>query len=102
MLQAGLTPFGNHEIDGFRSHELHIRAGRIKVRVIGNDVSLLTGDGEQNAFRRPALVRRDYMLVAEDVLDGIAKMIEAAPARVALIAVHEGRPLTAGHRASSR
>jgi hypothetical protein len=39
----------------------------------------------------------DNVLVPEDVLHGVAELIEAAAAGVAFVAFHNGRPLVGGH-----
>ncbi len=41
MLQAGLTPLGDDEIDGLGADEFDVGARGIEVRVVGNDVALL-------------------------------------------------------------
>src|SRR5664279_6512455 len=62
-----LTRFGDRKIDGFSAHKLNIRAGRVKVGVVGHDVDLLAGDAEQNAFRRSSLVGWNHVLIPEYV-----------------------------------
>ena len=101
MFEAGLAAFGNHQIHRLRPDELDIGAGGIEVRVVRNDVSLLAGDVEQNALGGPALMGGNDVLVAENVLDGVAEVIEAAAARVAFVAFHEGRPLMSRHGAGA-
>ena len=87
MRGRGLAAFGDHQVDRLGADEFHVGAGGVEVRVVGNDVALLAGDAEQNALGGAALVRGDHVLVAEDVLDGIAEAIEAAAAGVALVAL---------------
>ena len=73
MFQARLAAFGNHEIHSLGADEFDIGAGRIEMGVVGNNVSLLAGDVEENALGGASLVGGNDVLVAEDVLDGIAK-----------------------------
>ncbi len=97
MFQAGLAAFGDDEVHGLGPHKLHVGAGSIEMRIVRNDVALFAGDVEQNALRCPSLMGRDDVLVVEDVLNGLTKVIKAASAGVALIAFHHARPLSRGH-----
>ena len=90
------------QIDGFGADKLHVGAGGVEVGVVGNDVALFAGHSEQDAFGGAALMGGNHVLVAEDVLDGVAEAIEAAASRVALIAFHDGGPLVRGHGAGAR
>ncbi len=58
-------------------------------------------DAEQDAFGGTALMRRDDVAVAEDVLDRVAEVVEAAAAGVALVAFHDGGPLMSRHGAGA-
>ncbi len=69
--------------------------------VVGNHHALAAGDSEENALGGAALVRRNNVLVAEDVLDGIAEADEGAAAGVALVAFHNRGPLMRGHGAGA-
>ncbi len=71
------------------------------MRVVGNHVSFLAHDVEKDALGGATLVGGDHVLVAEDVLNGIAKLVEAATASVALVAFHDGGPLVGGHGAGA-
>ncbi len=99
---AGWRASGNRQIHGFGPHKFNVGARGVEVRVIGNHIALLAHHAEQNALGRATLVRGDHMLVAEDVLDGVAKMVEAPAAGIALVAQHDGRPLLRRHRAGAR
>ena len=70
--------------------------------VVGNDVSFLAHHTEEDALGGAALVRRDDVGVSKDVLDGVAKLIEAAASGVTLIAFHHGGPLVRGHGSGAR
>ncbi len=101
MLQAGLAPRGDDQVDRFGADKLHVGAGGVKVRVVGHNIALLAHHAEQNALGRAALVRRDDMLVAENILHRRAKLLEAAAAGITLIAFHHSRPLVGGHGAGA-
>src|ERR1019366_1533239 len=57
---------------------------------------------EENAFRRSALMRGNHVPVPEDALHRIAEPIKTPAARVAFVALHDGRPLVCGHGAGPR
>jgi hypothetical protein len=99
MLQAGLAALGNDEVQRVGADEFDIGARGVEVRVVGNDIAFLARDAEQDAFGGAALMRRDDVAEAEDVLDRIAEVIEAATARVALVAFHDPGPLVGRHSA---
>ena len=101
MIDRRLPAFGDDEIDRLRADEFHVGAGGVEVGVVGNDVALLAHHAEEDALGGAALVRGNHVLVAEDVLDGILEADEAAAARVALVAFHDGGPLVRGHGAGS-
>ena len=98
---AGCARFGDRQVDGLGAHKLDVGARGVEVRVVGNDVALLAHHVEQNALGGAALVRGDHVPIAEDVLDGVAEVIEASAAGVALVAFHDGRPLMGGHGAGA-
>ena len=54
---------------------------------------------EQDALGRAALMRGNHVLIAKDILYGIAEAIEAPAARIALVAFHDRGPLVRGHSA---
>ncbi len=96
---AGLPGFGARKIDGFGADEFDIRTCGVEVRVVGDDVALLASAVKEDAFSRSSLVRWDHMLVAEDVLHGIAKTVEAGTAGIALVPFHDRCPLVRRHGA---
>ncbi len=73
-----------------------------KCVLLGTTSPFLQHHAEQDALRRAPLVRRDHVLVAEDILHGIAKVVEAAAAGIALVAQHDGCPLPRRHRSRAR
>src|SRR6266542_6391816 len=99
MLDAGIAPFGDHQIDGFSPNEFNIGPRGIEVRVVRNNVTLLAHHAEENSLSRSALVGGDDVAISKNVLHRIAKAIEALAARVALISFHNGGPLVCGHGA---
>ena len=101
MLQARLAALGDHQIHRLGADKLHVRARRVEVRVVGDDIAFLAHHAEQNALRRAALVGRDDVLVAENILHRRAELLEAAAAGITLIAFHHRRPLVRGHRAGA-
>ena len=70
--RLGWRPSGMTQVDGFGADELDVGAGGVEVRVVGHDVALLAHHAEEDALGGAALVRGDDVVVAEDVLHGIA------------------------------
>ena len=97
MRRGGVLPFFDDQIDGFGADEFDVGARGVEVRVVGDDISFLAGDAEEDALGGAALMRGDDVTVAEDILDGILEVVEAAAAGVALVAFHDGGPLVGGH-----
>ena len=89
------------QVHGFGADELDVGAGGVEVRVVGDDVTRVAGHAEQDALGSAALVRGDHVLVAEDVLNGIAKAGEAAAAGIAFVALHNRGPLRGRHGAGA-
>ena len=97
-----LARFRNRKVHSLGTDEFDVGARGVEVRVVGDHVALLAHHAEQNALGGAALVRRNHMLIAEDVLDGIAEVVEAPAAGVALVALHDRRPLLGRHGAGAR
>jgi len=95
------TSFFNYQIDRFGAHEFHVGSRSVEVGVVGNNVSLLARDAQEDALRGASLMRGNHVLVAEDLLDGFFEMIEALAAGVTLVAFHDAGPLVSGHRAGA-
>ena len=98
---CGLAALGDRQIDSFSAGKLDVGTRGVEVSVVGNDVPFLTRDAEEDALSRAALVGGNDVPVTEDVLDGIPETVEAAAARVALIAFHDGGPLMGRHGAGA-
>ncbi len=101
MLQARLAALGDDQIHRLGADELHVRPRSVEVRVVGDDIAFFAHHAEQNALGGSALVGRDDVLVAENILHRRAELLEAAAAGITLIAFHHGRPLVGGHGAGA-
>ena len=88
---------GRQEVYRLGPDSLDIGAGGVKMRVVRHHVARLAHDVEQNAFRRASLVSGDDVGITDDVLNRILEADKAAAAGVALIALHDCRPLVRGH-----
>ncbi len=97
----GFESLRRRQIQGLGAREFDVGARRVKVRVVGHHVALLAHHAEQNPLRRPPLMSRDHVLVAENALDRAAKALEAGTAGVALVAFHHRGPLAAAHGAGA-
>ena len=97
---AGLRLFAlrNHEVHRLRARRFDIRAGRVEVRVVGNDLPLATDGREEDALGGSTLVRRDDVRVPGQVFDRRFEPVEAVRARVGVVAAHHRGPLLRGHR----
>ena len=102
MPRRRLPGLGNRQIDGLGADELDVGARGVEVRVVRHQVARLAHHVEQNALGGASLVGGDYVLVAEDILHRVAKVVEAAAAGIALVAQHDSSPLPGRHRARAR
>ena len=93
MPNLWLQALRNHQVYRRRPGMFHVGAGRIKVGVVGNGLSCAADDREQNALRRPALVRRNDMGVPGELLHRGLKAVKAVAAGIGVIAAHHRRPL---------
>jgi hypothetical protein len=73
---------------------------RVEVRVVRDHLPRPAEHREENALGRTPLVRRDDVLEREQRLYRLDEPIPRGRAGVALVAVLDGRPLVARHRAS--
>ena len=90
--------FGDHEVDRLRAGVLDVRARRVEVRVVRDDLPRPADGGEEDLLGGPALVGRDHVLEGEELADGIEEGEPGWRPRVALVAVLDRRPLVARHR----
>ena len=88
-----LQALRNHEVDRRRPGMFHVGAGRIKVGVVGNGLPCAANGREQNALRRPALVRGNNMSVPGELLHRGLKAVKAVAPGIGVIAAHHRRPL---------
>jgi hypothetical protein len=94
-----LATLGDDEVDGLGAGRLDVRSRRVEVGVVRDDLARAADDAEQDLLGSPALVGRDDVLEREERLDALEERVPARTARVALVAVLDGRPLVAAHRA---
>src|SRR5437879_2317263 len=92
----------NRQVQRLRAAEFDIGARRIEMRIVRHDAALAAYHGKQNALGGAALMGRDNMSKAEDVLNRGPKSLEARRTRVGLITTHHGGPLFGRHRGGSR
>ena len=64
MHERGHAPFRNHEVARFGALDLDVRAGRVEVVVVRDDLARLQHRVEQDALGRASLMRRDDVLEA--------------------------------------
>src|SRR5207244_4238731 len=91
--------FGDHQVYGFGSDKLDIGTSGIEMSVVRNNVAFFAHHAEENAFGSPALMGGNDVPVTENILDGIAEVVEASAAGVTLVAFDQCRPLMRGHGA---
>ena len=97
-----MLPFFDHQIHSLGSDKFHIGTGGVEMRVVGDDITFLAGDAEEDALGGATLMRGDDVFVAENLLNGLLEMIEAPAAGVAFVAFHHGGPLVNGHSPGAR
>ncbi len=102
-IQAGLRVggLGYGQIDRPRAGEFDIRARGVEVRIRRNDLARLAGHREQDALGRAALVRRNHVPEAGQIVHHPLQPEEAFAAGVGLVAAHHRRPLLRGHGAGA-
>ncbi len=100
--QARLAAFRNDEVDCVRARRLDVRARRVEVGVVRDDLAGPSDRREQDPLRRSSLMRGDHVLEREELLD---RREEAEPrwrSGIALVTVLDRGPLVARHRAGPR
>ena len=100
--RSRLAPLRNEEIHRFRPCCFDVRARRVEVRVVGNDLAGARDDREENALRRAALVRRDDVAERKELLHRLEETEPRRRPRVALVPVLDRGPLVARHGAGPR
>src|SRR6185295_7605257 len=98
MLDRWLKEFGDGQIKSIGASVFDVRSSRIKVRVVGDDLSALAHHRKENSFGGTPLVHRDDVLESEDVSNAGLEPIEAGAAGIRFVTAHRGRPLFGTHR----
>ena len=93
-----LPPFRNHQVDRLRAGELDVGPGGVEVGVVGHHVARLAERREEDPLGGAALVGREHLAEAEDVLHRRQEAEPGAAAGVGLVAAHDRRPLLRAHR----
>ena len=100
-LELRVVGLGDGHVDGEGLAALDVALGGVEVGIAGHHHAGLDQVGEQHVLGRAALVRRDDVLEARDVGDGVLHVVERAGAAVALVAHHHGAPLAVAHGAGA-
>src|SRR6185503_19564147 len=96
-----IATFGDHEVHRLGAGRLDVRAGRIEMRVVRNDLAGPRDDREQDALRGATLMRWDHVPEREQPLHRLEEAEPRRRSRVALVTVLDRRPLIARHRAGT-
>ena len=101
-IAVGSRPFGDDQVERLGAGRLDVGAGRVEMRVVGDDLPRPADHREQDLLGRAALVGRDDVAEREELLDGLEEGEPRGRPGVRLVAVLDGRPLVAAHRAGPR
>ena len=93
--------FGDREVHGPRALEFDIGPRGVEMRVTGNHLARAAHHGEQDALRRPPLVRGNHVAEAGQLVHHALHAEEALAACVGFVAAHDRRPLLRGHGAGA-
>ena len=102
VVRVHVQRLGARQVYGFTTEKFDIRTRRVEMGVVGNNGVRFDRDAEQDALRRPTLVRRDDLLESKDIHDRVTESIPATGAGVGLIATHDAGPGFRRHRAGPR
>ena len=97
-----MLPLLDHQVDRLRPGELDVGAGRIEVRVVGDDLARTAHDAEEDLLRSAPLVGGDDVLEREERLHALQEPIPGRRPRVTLVPALDARPLRRRHRARAR
>jgi hypothetical protein len=86
-------------VDGLGAGRLDVRARRIEMSVVRDDLAGARDDREKDPLGRAALMRRDHVTEGKEPPHRLEKPEPRGRPRVALVAVLDRRPLIARHRA---
>ncbi len=101
VLDLGVAPLLDDEVDGLGARELDVGPGRVEVGVVGDRLAGPADHGEEDLLGGASLVGGDDVAEREEVLDRLQEGVPRRGARVALVAVLDGRPLVAAHGAGA-
>ena len=93
---------GRRQVDGLGATEFDVGARRVEVSVVGDDAARAADDREEDLLGGPSLVSGDHVLEGEELLDRLQEPIPRRRPGIALVAVLDGGPLVAAHRAGAR
>ena len=96
-----VATLGDDEVDGLGAGGLDVGAGRVEMGVVGDDLARAADDAEQDLLGGAALVGGDDVLEREQLLDALQEANHDGEPGVALVAVLDGGPLVAAHRAGA-
>ena len=94
-----IARFGRRQIRRDGADIFDVRARRIEVTVVGNDVPLFQTRRSQNALSGASLMRRENVFETGNLAHGSLESSPGATAGIAFVAEHESRPLAVGHGA---
>ena len=92
---------GNRQVHGACAGELDVGARGVEVRVGRDNLPGLAGHGEQDALGGAALVSRDHVAEAGEVVHRLFQAEKGLAAGVRFVAAHDGGPLLGGHGAGA-
>ncbi len=101
VVRVHVGELGRGEVERDGSAELDVGARRVEVAVVGHHVALVAHDGEEDPLGSSALMGRDDVLEAGDVLDRVAEAEPAGASRIRLVAAHDAAPLLGAHCAGA-
>ena len=94
-----LSVFGlvNGAVNGCGLAALDVTLGGVEVAVAGYIVALMHQSGEEHILGCASLMGRDNIVETGEAVDGLFELEPAACAGIALVAKHQGCPLTVAH-----
>ena len=100
--RAWVAALRDRQVERLGPGVLDVGPCRVEVGVVGDDLARPTEHGEQDSLGSAALVRGDDVLEREQLLHRGEEPVPRGRAGVALVAVLDGCPLVARHRARAR
>jgi hypothetical protein len=102
MLFSGIVRIFDGKIHGLAAGGQDVRARRVEVHIIGDEVTGLDQRRKENVLGGAPLMGGHKVFEPEDIVYSLLEAIEAAGAGVGLIALHQRAPLGLAHRARAR